>query len=283
MTQKSCEVNKFSIYTDKNTFFTSTSVRETILEQMNFDKHTTQSNTLKYILQPTSLMAEITRDMSLKPLRKRNKPRIRVCSSLKHFQVRIDEEQVKYISSIVRFVNIHSNRNIACRPLDLSLSSDTGEERRKLVKSWWFYAIQCIQMKLKKPDRKFLLGWSKDIVSYRKIYEQVLINRFNQTIYPLGGADAGSSGKACDEIQLPNEMAEEKIRIESVWSFDRLTLTRRIIFEKFVKNPIFKEYFVKLKQNNSLNQTDANSSSGMYSYVTWSLSNLKGYYYGKSI
>jgi hypothetical protein len=77
-------------------------------------------------------------------------------------------------------------------------------------------------------------------------------------------------------------LAEEQKRIEAEWNFERLVLTRRVIFEKFVKNPIFKEYFVKLKQNNSLSANqqanDSASSYRVYNYVSWSINR---YYYGK--
>lgn len=176
------------------------------------------------------------------------------------------------------------------------------EDRKKLVRSWWFYAINCIQAKLKRPDRKFLLRWTKDINSYRKIYEQILINRFNQTVFPLNSnttqtaptptittvAIPGDTPKTEESIKykLRADLLEEQTRIESDWSFERLMTTRRAIFEKFVKNPIFKEYFVKLKQNNSSNSAnqaanDSANSYRVYNYISWSMSNLKGYYYGK--
>ncbi len=163
----------------------------------------------------------------------------------------------------------------------------TPMDRKNLVKSWWMYVIQCVQRRLKKPNRKLLFAWAKDIISYRLIYEKLLIKRFNQTVYPLGDSSSGvvsSPGTSVNKDTSHPEEMQEKERIEKEWSFDRLMLIRRAIFEKFVKNPIFKEYFVNLKQQNnaSSNNADANnSSSGMYSYITWSMSNLKGYYYGR--
>lgn len=153
------------------------------------------------------------------------------------------------------------------------------EERKKLIKSWWLFSFQCIQLKIKKPHRKFLLQWSKDVISYRKVYEHILINRFNQAIYPTSVTETTVSNQE-KTYKLPDDLQDEKQRIENEWSLERLSLIRRVIFEKFIKNPIFKEYFVKLKQNNSLNQTDA-ANSGLYSYMSWSFTNLKGYYYGK--
>ncbi len=149
------------------------------------------------------------------------------------------------------------------------------------------YVIQCVQTRLRKPNRKYLFAWAKDVISYRRIYEKLLIKRFNHTVYPLGDSSSVVVSNSADVEKDMGDSgeAEEKRRIEMEWSFDRLILIRRAIFEKFVKNPIFKEYLVKLKQqNNSANSnTDTNSSSsGMYSYITWSMSNLKGYYYGKS-
>lgn len=286
LTKKSCEVNKFSIYTDTKTIYKEENTKEEIINLMNFEKLTNESTTLKYIIKPTSLMAQVTRDMSLQPLRKRNKPRIRVSSNLKEFHLHIDEEQIKYISNIVRLTNIHSNTSEIVRPASLSIKmpkDSTVEDRKKLVRSWWFYAIECVQRKLRKPDRKHLIKWSCDINSYRKIYEKILINRFNQTLFPINNTE--NSNNQLESIDnLPNSLNQEKQRIETEWSLDQLKLTRRVIFEKIVKNPIFKEYFVKLKQNNSLNQTDSTSSSNyrMYNYISWSMTNLKGYYYGTS-
>lgn len=178
------------------------------------------------------------------------------------------------------------------------------EDRKKLVRSWWFYAINCIQAKLKRPDRKFLLRWTKDINSYRKTYEQILINRFNQTVFPLNSntatTTAPTSTSTVTTVAIPGDapknegsayklradLIEEQTRIESEWSFERLMSTRRAIFEKFVKNPIFKEYFVKLKQNNSSNSvnqaTNDSANYRVYNYISWSMTNLKGYYYGKT-
>ncbi len=123
LTKKSCEINSFSIYTDANILYTPEITKEEVFEQMNFARYTSQSPSLKYVIQPTSLTAQITRDMSLQPLRKRNRPRLRVNSTLKEFHLHVDDEQVKYVSKIVRHVNINSNRDIAVRPRDLSYGS----------------------------------------------------------------------------------------------------------------------------------------------------------------
>ncbi len=123
LTKKSCEINSFSIYTDANILYSPEITKEEVFEQMNFERYTSQSPSLKYVIQPTSLTAQITRDMSLQPLRKRNRPRLRVNSTLKEFHLHVDDEQVKYVSKIVRHVNINSNRDIAVRPRDLSYGS----------------------------------------------------------------------------------------------------------------------------------------------------------------
>ncbi len=120
LTKKSCEINSFSIYTDVKILYTPEITKEIVLEQMDFTKYTSQSTTLKYVIQPTSLTAQITRDMSLQPLRKRNRPRLRVTSTLREFHLHIDDEQIKYVSNIIRHININSNRNIPMRPKDLS-------------------------------------------------------------------------------------------------------------------------------------------------------------------
>ncbi len=106
-----------------NILYSSEITKEEVFEQMNFERYTSQSPSLKYVIQPTSLTAQITRDMSLQPLRKRNRPRLRVNSTLKEFHLHVDDEQVKYVSKIVRHVNINSNRDIAVRPRDLSYGS----------------------------------------------------------------------------------------------------------------------------------------------------------------
>ena len=162
------------------------------------------------------------------------------------------------------------------------------EDRKKLLRSWWWYTIKCVLTRLKRPDRKFMVKWSKDVIAYKKVYEQILINRFNQTVFPLNTTAtvtttaAGDPSKVEHSVKLRADLAEEQKRIEAEWNFERLVLTRRVIFEKFVKNPIFKEYFVKLKQNNSLSANqqanDSASSYRVYNYVSWSINR---YYYGK--
>lgn len=114
--QKSCEVNNFCIYTDTSTIYSEdVTTKEEVCERMNFDT-LSQSSTLKHIVKPTSLIAQVYRDMSLQPLRKRNKPRIRVSSILKEFHLHIDEEQITYISNMLRLMYIHSNTNEVARP-----------------------------------------------------------------------------------------------------------------------------------------------------------------------
>ena len=104
----------------------------------------------------------------------------------------------------------------------------------------------------------------------------------------MHGVDAVTDDSKKSGLKLSDSDLNEKNRIENEWSFKRLRLTRRIIFEKFVKNPMFKEYFVKLKKNKSSSHkpeseaSNAASNYSMYNYISWSMTNLKEYYYGKS-
>ena len=119
--RKACEVNDFCIYTDTRTIYKEDVTKEEVFEKMSFEK-ISGSDSLKHIIKPTSLIAQVYRDMSLQPLRKRNRPRINVSSILKEFHLHIDVEQVAYISNILKLVNIHRNTHQVTKPTSLSES-----------------------------------------------------------------------------------------------------------------------------------------------------------------
>ena len=292
---KTCQVNNFSIYTDTNCLFEKSLDRQVIFELMNFEKISAEINepAFKYLLQPTSLKAQIIRDMSLSPLRKRNKPRIKINSSLKEFHLNINPEQIKYAANIIKLVNINNNRlscsGILNRPTDLR---DLVDGRAHLLRQWWFYVGHCVRLKLKKPQMKDLIDWTRDVNLYRRIYEHILKTRFNQNLTTTNVSESNElvvvntdEPDQANAYNLPIELFNEKKRIEVEWSFKRLVLIRRVIFESFVKNPVFKEYLLKLKQTNLSSSQVSSSTSptsgvGVYGYLSWSLTNLKDYYFG---
>ena len=116
---KSCEINELSIYTDTSIIYTKELNQKDLSDKMDFERLNSESTGLKYVIRPTSLKAQIIRDISLQPLRKRHKPRIRVCSSLREFHLHIDSEQTKHICNILTLVNINNNRGGIVKPPDL--------------------------------------------------------------------------------------------------------------------------------------------------------------------
>ena len=137
---KKCDLNQFSIYTDNQLRFKNDNKIETTFELLNFDKINKE---IKYLVKPTSLKCQIIRDTSLHPLRKRNKPRIKVVSLLDEFFVQIDDYQLSYLSKLFHTINIYYNK--------LKQSKVKRPENEKLnAKQLWTYAFKCVQLHIKR-------------------------------------------------------------------------------------------------------------------------------------
>jgi hypothetical protein len=308
------------MYTDSTNLFNSTLDKQVIFELMKFEQVSSQTtSTFKYIIEPTSLAAQIIRDMSVHSLRKRNKPRIRINSSLKQFQLNLDPQQIKHVSSTIKLINIYNNKqkclSLLNRPTSLSSitikdvepvdHNDQLAERKRLLKSWWLYSIQCVRLNLQKPNMNDLIKWSIDVNLYKKIYEQILKNRFTRDLHTTSVDDQSASqqqhqvqtasnrpaessdtpvvevlAQTVDPVHsLPVHLFNEKQRIEAQWSLQQLSLIRRLVFENFFKHPIFKDYLIRLKATSSQPET-VNENLGVYGYLSWRLTNFKDYYFG---
>jgi vacuolar protein sorting-associated protein 13D len=290
---KSCEINNFSIYTDTKILFDSNLEIEKLFDLLVHDKITNlnENPTFNYLIQPTSLKSQVIRDTSAHPIRKRNKPRIKVISMLKEFHLNINTIHLKYFSYLLKSINIHKNKLMSrnlIRP-SLVISSDLDPEvRKQTIRKWWQYLINSVRLQVKKPTMYDFLKWSSDINMYKKIYQNILKNRFlaqlktNETVVQVVQEENQIQSQ---ETNLETDLKLQQTRIESDWDFKRLIKLRRLIFENFIKSSTFKEYLVKSKQltsNQSKSADTSNVSGGMYGYMSWRLANLKDYYFSKT-
>lgn len=227
---KSCELNNFSIYTDTNTIHRGDLELEQMFNSMFIEKITDieLNPAFLYIVEPSSLKAQIIRDLLAQPLRKSNKPRIKIQSDIKQFHLNLNLKQLDYLFELVKTVNIYGNR-LASRhlvkpdPLGVELDAD---KRKVLIKEWWKYSLKCVQTKIRRPTMSELIKWSKDVNLYRRIYMNSLRKRLTN-------------------VDTNQELESEQQRIETEWSFERLVKLRRLLFKTFIKSPTFKDYLVK--------------------------------------
>ena len=192
---KLCEVNNFSVYSDVCLLYSPHFETEKIFESMIFSKlitaETSTNNTqFNYIIQPTSLKSQIIRDTITQPLRKRYKPRIKIISTLKDFHLNVKHIHLKYVSQLLKQININKNRLMShslSRPACIQDEPVDSAQRKETVRIWWQYLIKCIQLQIKKPTMKDLIKWSADVNIYKKIY-QVNFNIFFAYIYVYYGS-----------------------------------------------------------------------------------------------
>jgi hypothetical protein len=265
--KKICELNDFCIYSDAFNLYQKDRV-EKLNELMNFKKlsdNQIEQKALMYVIRPTSFSSELIRNMSSKPLRKRKKPRIRIYTKLNNIEVDLTEKQLNHVSVMFKNVNIFTNK-IMC--------SHLARPEDKDYNKWWKYFGGCILHLIKKPNLKDFKIWARDVNLYSKIYETILNLRIEQK------SIENTSEKISTNIyNLPEELFLEKQRIEKQWTYKRLLTIRRVIFEKFVNTPVYKNYLLTLKNITDL-ATNSTTSTGVYGYFSWSLNSIKDYYYG---
>jgi vacuolar protein sorting-associated protein 13D len=179
---KSCEVNNFSVYSDTRLLYAPHLEAEKIFELMAFSKLNTEPN---YIIQPTSLKSQIIRDTITQPLRKRYKPRIKITSALKEFHLNVNHIHLKYVSHLLRQININKNRLMSRnlpRPECIQNEPIDSLQRKENIRAWWQYLIKCVQLQIKKPSMKDFIKWSTDVNIYKKIYQVYLSTCFVKII-----------------------------------------------------------------------------------------------------
>jgi hypothetical protein len=264
--KKICELNEFSIYSDSFNLYRNDRL-DKLNELMNFKSLSVNQieSQFIYIIKPTSFSSELIRNMSSKPLRKRKKPRIRIYTILNNIEVDLAQKQLNHLSMMFKNVNIYNNK-IMCSHLE-------RPPEPKDYKKWWTYIGSCTLHLIKEPNLKDFKKWARDVNLYRKIYETILnfrielksiensLNKYNSNVY-----------------NLSEELFIEKLRIESEWTFKRLLTIRRVIFDKFVNTPAYKNYLLKLK--NQIELPNSTTSTGIYGYFSWSLNSIRDYYYG---
>jgi vacuolar protein sorting-associated protein 13D len=108
------ELKNCSVYTTNRILFAHSEQKlENLFETVSSDRVSPSNHEFKYLIEPTAFKAQLVRDLSPKPLRKRKKPRIRINTVLNDFNVNINEGQLKYFGNIVKFANIYKNA-LAC-------------------------------------------------------------------------------------------------------------------------------------------------------------------------
>jgi hypothetical protein len=110
---KKIELNNFSIFSTTNKIILN---NENCMDQdLEVVKEIDELNNFKtdlnmvYLIEPTSFQAQVTRDLSPKPLRKSKKPRIRIYTLLIDFNLNVNELQMKYLTYVIKFTNIYKN------------------------------------------------------------------------------------------------------------------------------------------------------------------------------
>jgi hypothetical protein len=252
---KICELNNFSIYSDSNTYYSLE--KEKIPEKMNFkslNAPESSNSSFGFLVKPTSFKAQLFRDLSSKPLRKRKKPRFKINTIMNDIHVEVDENKIRNLSTVIKSINIYNNK-LSCSQISKPGEKDRARER-------WKYALNCVLFLTKKPTMNDLIKWAHDASVYSKIYENVLHSRID----PAVSLDTSSSNN------------EEKSRIEKEWDLNRLSTIRRLIFERFTNTDKYKSYLNGLKESNE--STAASNNLGVYGYFAWRISSIKDYYFG---
>ena len=103
------ELKNFSIYTTNRNLFDSQWQANTAHEVVDFVKTAIHTDLNSYLIEPTSFKALLVRDLASRPLRKREKPRIRVNTVLNDFNLNVNETQLAYFGHIAKFANIYKN------------------------------------------------------------------------------------------------------------------------------------------------------------------------------
>lgn len=244
------ELINFSLYTHPIVLFAD-SATDDLVEKMNFS----QLGSVDFLIQPTSFSAQLTRDLSLKPLRKRKKPRIRIKTVLDEFNVHLNLTQINYFTQMGRSMFIFDNVSQArARGIHRPAVDGAGENRNRL---WWKYAYDCVRVHLKRPNWRDFKNWSRDVNIYHRTHVKALMGRLSEASEAVAEDDA------------------EKARIEREWNFKQLVALRRAIFEKFIIKPEYKAYLDKI---HSQPTTNGSNSTGVYGYLSWRLTSLKDYY-----
>jgi hypothetical protein len=184
------ELKNFSVYTTNRILFANTDHKlENLFEVASSDRKSPADYEFKYLIEPTAFKAQLVRDLSSKPLRKRKKPRIRVNTVLNDFNVNINEGQLKYFAHIVKFANIYKS------------------------------ALMCA--KIEKPNGKFLFPSSskKIIIYYKKFwikyfYISILII---DTSASMNTTDQESQPKEVESKPSAEEMQDNNKRVAREW------------------------------------------------------------------
>ena len=310
LTSKMLELKNFSIYSTNRIIHNSMSDAEfhlKLYDLIKSDRDDTSSQ-FSYLIEPTSFQAQLVRDLSSKPLRKRKKPRIRLNTVLTDFNIHINHNQIKYFAHVVKFANVYKNV-IRCERIErptsrFELNSDRSnenvrEKNKRAAREWWLYLFECIRAQIRKPNMNDLVQWSRDVNMYRQAIEFNLTTiRYLQPYFSSNHAvifNSPSSSNmqlalvapdtdlSAQSVHVESSHQLERRRIETEWSYERLFTIRRAIFERFVSQPGYKAYLTKMQQTNRPSTANVNNNNlGVYGYLSWRLANFKDYYFGSS-
>ena len=270
LSSKLCELNEFRLYTDFDLIYSiSSNNSENTMRKFNLKL---ESNQLVHLILPTSFKAQIIRNLISEPLRSSTKPRIRIRLLIDELNIRLNLTQVKHLFQLISYINLYKIKLICRneRPTKVEIIKNSNNCRQ-----WWQYAIKSvIKLQPKRLTIKNFIIWSKDV----NIYKKILSGEYSRTrITPNNNSDTTTTTPPVDK----KEEEEEKKRIENEWSFKRLRLIRRTIFEKFIKTPQYQEYLSKLKRtsttaaNDELMKSSSNreTNKGFYNYYLWRIWN----------
>jgi hypothetical protein len=176
--------------------------KEKIPEKMNSkDLNAIEFNnsSFDFLIKPTSFKAQLFRDVSLKPLRKRKKPRFKINTIMNNIHIDVDENKIQNLSTVIKNINIYNNK-LSCSHLS------KANEKDSRAKDLWKYSVKCVLYLTKKPKMKDLIQWAHDLSVYSKIYESILSSRIDSTV-----------------VVDTNSNNDEKLRIEKEWDLNRLS------------------------------------------------------------
>lgn len=300
LTSKMLELKNFSIYSTNRILQNAMSDAEFHLKLYDLIKSDREdaSSQFSYLIEPTSFQAQLVRDLSSKPLRKRKKPRIRLNTVLTDFNIHINHSQMNYFAHVVKFANVYKNA-LRCERIERPTTRFDKETNKKAAREWWLYLYECVRAQIRQPNMNDLVQWSRDVVVYRQAIEANLATiRYLQPYFssnqPTSGVVSTSPSSnmqlalvaspdtdlSAHSVHLESSHEAERRRIETEWSYERLFTIRRAIFERFVSQPGYKAYLSKMQLNKPSSNNSNNNNLGVYGYLSWRLANFKDYYFG---
>lgn len=168
------ELINFSLYTNKDIIFgqNSSDNSENLINSMIL-KNFNNDHKVDFLIQPTTFQAQLIRDLSSRPIRKRKNPRIRINTVLKDFNLILCQTQVEYFTHIVKSLNIYANR-VAMLSVSIPLNpQETNKGRFK-------YLAKCVLCRLeRKLNWDEFKKWSKDVKLYKTFHENLLNSRLD--------------------------------------------------------------------------------------------------------